>query len=94
VETRLYTSSGLAAEFLGVSKWTVQRMIRRGELPGVRLGSGHWRIPVNCLLDEDELALGPLGPKRRGSHRRRRRRAARHRRASTAVRKPTPGSDA
>jgi len=38
------------AEILCLSRRTVYRMIKDGRLPGVRLGSGPWRIPRENLL--------------------------------------------
>jgi excisionase family DNA binding protein len=37
------------AEILSLSRRTIYRMIRDGRLPGVRWGSGPWRIPRETL---------------------------------------------
>ncbi len=37
------------AQLLALSRRTVYRMINDGRLPGVRLGSGPWRIPREAL---------------------------------------------
>ncbi len=42
------------AQLLSLSRRTVYRMIKDGRLPGIRFGSGSWRIP--------QEALAPLFP--------------------------------
>jgi excisionase family DNA binding protein len=37
------------ARLLALSRRTVYRMINDGRLPGIRLGSGPWRIPREAL---------------------------------------------
>lgn len=32
---------------LGVSRWTLYAWIKRGKIQGVKLPSGHYRIPIN-----------------------------------------------
>jgi excisionase family DNA binding protein len=38
------------AQILDLSRRTIYRMIRDGRLPGVRWGSGPWRIPRETLI--------------------------------------------
>ena len=39
------------AGLLALSRRTIYRMIRDGRLPGVKLGSGPWRIPRESLMN-------------------------------------------
>ena len=34
---------------LGLTRWTLYQLIRRGELPAIRLGSGHYRVSVDVV---------------------------------------------
>jgi excisionase family DNA binding protein len=45
---RLFLSPAQAADLLGVSRFTVYRLIRSGQLPSVRVG-GQLRIPRRTL---------------------------------------------
>lgn len=57
----LYVSIKEGARLLGVSRGTVERMIREGHLPAVRLGPRQTRIPVSVL---EALAERPTGIRR------------------------------
>lgn len=48
IEPELYTVSEAAME-LRVSSATIKRWLRAGDLAGVRLPSGVWRVPVDGL---------------------------------------------
>jgi excisionase family DNA binding protein len=39
------------AGLLALSRRTIYRMIKDGRLPGVKLGSGPWRIPRESLMN-------------------------------------------
>ncbi len=57
---RFYRPDEVAA-LLDLSRRTIYRMIRDGRIPGIKWGSGPWRIPQESLaglLSEDES--GPL----------------------------------
>ena len=38
-----------AAQLLGLSPFTVRRLLRQGELPGRKVGKRQWRIPRSGL---------------------------------------------
>lgn len=40
-----------AARLLGVSTYTVQRMIRQGKLKAVRLNNGYWKVRPESVYD-------------------------------------------
>ena len=52
------------AAILALSRRTVYRMIRDGRLPGVKWGSGPWRIPRESLTDlfPEDAAFRPAAP--------------------------------
>ena len=54
------------AQLLALSRRTVYRMINDGRLPGIRLGSGPWRIPRESLTglfpEETVPGLVPFNP--------------------------------
>ena len=51
------------AEACGVSVWTVKRLLKRGKLPGVRVGV-QWRVPAEALRS---LAVGDATGRRAGA---------------------------
>ncbi len=50
-----------AAHLLGVSTFTVQRMIRRGQLQGVRLNNGYWKVHPNSVYEAMGLKAAEEG---------------------------------
>ena len=42
---------------LGLTRWTLYEMIRKGSLPAVKLQSGHYRVSEQAV---DEIARGLL----------------------------------
>ena len=45
----VWTTPEVAAESLGVSLWTVRRMLRDGQLRGRKLKSGRWQVLASGL---------------------------------------------
>lgn len=65
-ERRVLTVEEAASE-LGVNSDTIRRMLRRGELRGVKLGNYFWRIPREAM---DEFLAGAQKQKKSGGGRR------------------------
>lgn len=55
---KLHTSTETGA-MLGVSRATVQRMCRNGEITGLRTLGGHWRIPAT-EIDRVHAAMADI----------------------------------
>jgi excisionase family DNA binding protein len=55
-ETRNLLTINMAAEYLHCAPETVRRMLRRGELPGVKFGK-FWRVPLEGLRQMETRAL-------------------------------------
>lgn len=51
LQTKRFFRPDEVAAILALSRRTVYRMIRDGRLPGIKWGSGPWRIPRESLAD-------------------------------------------
>ncbi len=60
-QKRLFRPDEVAA-LLALSRRTIYRMIKDGRLPGVKWGSGPWRIPRESLAGLFPENGGPVGP--------------------------------
>jgi excisionase family DNA binding protein len=62
LQNKRYYRPDEVAAVLALSRRTIYRMIRDGRLPGVKLGTGPWRIPrtslENLLQDHFPANLG------------------------------------
>jgi len=71
--TRRFLTLDEAAAMLQVSKRTLHRLIRRNEMPGLKVGA-QWRIPENGFLKwVEERTVGSLVDPNRGSNQQRHR---------------------
>lgn len=62
--SRMYFTTTETGALWGVSRATVQRLCRSGEVRSLRTPGGHWRIPadeVHRVLEEMENHGGPYG---------------------------------
>ena len=53
-----------AAQKLQMHVATVRRMLRSGQVPGMKLGTKEWRVPDKALQDfiDGKMAQKPAGP--------------------------------
>jgi excisionase family DNA binding protein len=56
---RKFASPEEVAVVLGVSRRTVYRLIKRGDLEGRRVG-GQWRVPYDALDDDDRAEMAAV----------------------------------